>query len=406
MNTSKLKILRITSLGYESGGAENSMVLLNPVLTNMGHTVKILSSDAGGTDVVRFNDYSFPALESQPFLLRIFYRAFYPQAYFALRRVLHDYKPDVVQLHTMYSVSPSVLFLLKKYPTIMTVHGAEEYASSLLLWAYPRNFFKKNTEVFEKQHLNLRGWVHFVYNALVVRPVYRFAFRYVDAFLVMSTYMQEKLREEGIESVCIPNATELFAYKAIEPSSKNILYVGRLEKIKGVQYLIEAMPEIVQAEPDATLTIAGAGEYRESLEELVQSLGLEESVRCVGQKSREELRLLYENSTMLVVPSVWPEPFGKVGIEAMSVGRPVIASDVGGISEWLKDGETGFLVPPKSSDAIAEKCLLLLRDTELLNSMSKQAVQHTQTFSIDAYASRVVELYEKIRKNYLGGRTS
>jgi len=394
-----MKILRITSLGYESGGAENSMVLLNPILTKMGHTVKILSSDAG-KEMMHFSDYEFSALESQPFLLRIFYRVWYPHSYRALKKVLRTYKPDIVQLHTMYSVSPSVLFLLKDYPTILTVHGAEEYASNLLLWAYPRNFFKKGTEVFEKQYLNIRGWVHFLYNKFVVRPVYRYAFKYVDTFLVMSRYMQEKLREEGIESVCIQNATELFAYKEIEKNHKNILYAGRLEKIKGVQYLIQAMSRIVEEEPSATLAIAGVGEYRESLEALIHSLGLEKSVQCVGQKKREELRVLYEQSTMVVMPSVWPEPFGKVGIEAMSVGRPVIGSNVGGVSEWLKVGATGFLVPPRSAEALAEKCLLLFRDTELLTRLSKQAVQNAQAFSIEVYASRVVELYEKVRRKY------
>jgi len=394
-----MKILRITSLGYESGGAENSMVLLNPILTTMGHTVKILSSDAG-KEMTHFSDYEFPALESQPFLLRIFYRAWYPHSYRALKKVLRTYKPDIVQLHTMYSVSPSVLFLLKDYPTIMTVHGAEEYASNLLLWAYPRNFFKEGTEVFAKQYLNIRGWVHFLYNKFVVRPMYKYACKNVDTFLVMSSYMQEKLREEGIESVCIQNATELFAYKEIEKNHKNILYAGRLEKIKGVEYLLQAMTHVVKAEPDVTLTIAGEGEYRGVLEDVARELGVEKSVTFVGHKTRDELRELYEYATVVVVPSVWPEPFGKVGIEAMSVGRPVIGSDVGGVSEWLKDGATGFLVPPRSSEALAEKCLLLFRNTELLTRLSKQAVQHAQAFSIDAYASRVVGLYEQVRQKY------
>ena len=394
-----MRILRITSLGYESGGAENSMVLLTPVLKRMGHNVKILSSDAG-KDVPHFSDYEFPALESQPFLLRIFYRAWYPHSYRALKKVLRTYKPDIVQLHTMYSVSPSVLFLLKNYPTIVTVHGAEEYVSHLLTWSYPRHFFKKSAELFDAQHLNIRGRIHALYNTCVVRPIYRYAFKYVDAFLVMSRYMQEKLHEEGIESVCIPNATQLFPYTPIDGTRRNVLYVGRLEKIKGVQYLLQAMPRVLEVEPLVTLTIAGEGEYREVLEDLVRELGLEKNVTFVGHKMRDELRELYEYATVVAVPSIWPEPFGKVGIEAMSVGRPVIASDVGGISEWLKDKETGFLVPPKSSEAIAEKILTLFGDPDLLSQFSEQSAHHATQFSIEAYASRVVELYEQLRVNY------
>jgi glycosyltransferase involved in cell wall biosynthesis len=119
-------------------------------------------------------------------------------------------------------------------------------------------------------------------------------------------------------------------------------------------------------------------------------------VSFVGHKSREELFSLYTEATLVCVPSIWPEPFGKVGIEAMSVGRPVIASDVGGIGEWLDDGETGFLVPPQNEEILAEKIHTLLEDTERTLLMSKRAVKRAQDFSVEHYVTQVVALYEEM----------
>jgi glycosyltransferase involved in cell wall biosynthesis len=388
-----MKILRVTSLGYESGGAENGMVLLKPVLEKMGYTVKVFSSNFN-PDIKHFSDFEFTALEYQPLLLRVLYRIFYPHSFFALKKVLREYQPDIVQLHTMYQVSPSVLFLLRKYPTIVTVHGAEEYVPNLMVWAFPKTFFTEGAEEFVYQNLNMIGKMHYAFIKYITRPLYRVGLRNAYVFLVMSSYMQKEIEKEDIQSVCIPNATALFPESPLDVSKKTVLYAGRLEKIKGVQYLIRAFSNVVLKYPDAKLVIAGSGPYVQALENLVKSEKLSEQVQFVGHRTREELHSLYRESSIVCVPSLWPEPFGKVGLEAMSVGRPVIASDVGGISEWLIDGTTGFLVPPKDESALTEKILILFSDEELLRKMSKRAVVRAQDFSIETYATRVVALYE------------
>ena len=122
-----------------------------------------------------------------------------------------------------------------------------------------------------------------------------------------------------------------------------VLYAGRFSKSKGIGYLLEAYDRLEPRRPP--LVLAGGGHYRASIEQKISELHLGDQVILVGWQSAGELAWLYKNARMVVVPSIWEEVFGNVGLEAMAAGTPAIAFDVGGISEWLVDGETGYLVP-------------------------------------------------------------
>ncbi|MBP9749829.1 MAG: glycosyltransferase family 4 protein [Candidatus Pacebacteria bacterium] len=390
-----MKILHITSLGYEAGGAESGIVLVDDVLRRKGHTVRVLASDLY-PDKPHFNTDTFHACAGRSFLGKCICRVYNRSACRALRKVLAEFKPDVVQLHTTYEVSPAVLFLLREYPTILTAHGAEDYTKGLLLWGFPPRFFKDPDASPTRANLTVAGWLHYAYHHLVSVPVYRYAFRYVDRVLVVSRYMQDMLRREGLAPVCIPNATNLFTPAPLDPKSMTILYVGRLEKIKGVQYAIEALVRVRKDVPDARLIVAGTGTYVGDLRAHALRCGVAEQVDFVGHKNVDELYTLYKESAVVVVPSVWPEPFGKVGIEAMSVGRAVVASDVGGIGEWLTGGATGYLVPPSDAEALAEKLVRILTDDMLRERMSTTAVTCAQKFSIERYVETLVAFYEEV----------
>jgi len=111
--------------------------------------------------------------------------------------------------------------------------------------------------------------------------------------------------------------------------------------------------------------ILGDGNHRPHCERLCGRLGLSDRVRFEGFVSREMMKDFTLQASVLVVSSVWPEPFGLVGPEALSYGVPVVAFDAGGIREWLIDGENGFLVPWMDTDVMAERIERLLRDKEL-----------------------------------------
>lgn len=392
-----MKILRITRLGYENGGVENGILLLNPILNNMGHTVKILTSNFR-TELVHFSDFEFEALEHKSIIMRLLYRSFFPQPYFVLKKILHEYQPDIVQIHTISQISPSILFLLKNYPTVLTVHQGEDFTRELLLTSFPSSHFKDDNCCYGS--LTFEGKLHYMYHRYISSFMYRLGFKNVDAFVVFSRYMQLELEKEGIKSDLIQNATRLFDFVPLNTNSKIISYAGRLEKIKGVEYLIKSFSKIIKSCPEAQLIIAGDGACKTELESLTKELCLENHVNFIGQQDRHQLYDLYKKSSVVVIPSLWGEAFGKVGIEAMSVGRPVIASNVGGIPEWLINGETGYLVQPASPEDIADKVIRLLKNPKLLQSMSLKAREQSKNFNIETHAKTIVQLYKKIIKKY------
>jgi len=101
---------------------------------------------------------------------------------------------------------------------------------------------------------------------------------------------------------------------------------------------------------------------------------------------------------VVVIPSIYPETFCLVGVEAMSVGRAVIGTNIGAIPEWLEDGRTGFLVEPKNSKDIANKIIKLFENQKLLKIMEKRAYIKSTQFSIEEHVKNLERLYEKILK--------
>ena len=131
------------------------------------------------------------------------------------------------------------------------------------------------------------------------------------------------------------------------------MYVGRIDKRKGVDFLIRSMPLVKERLPSARQLVAGRGSWLERLKELVARLGLEGTVEFLGFVPDEELNGLYNRADCAVVPSVF-EGFGITVIEALGAGTRVIGTDVDGIREILQSGDYGFLVPYGDRQALAD----------------------------------------------------
>ncbi len=388
-----MKILRIVSSGYEEGGVENGIVLLRPVLQHLGHTDRVLSSDMR-PDLPHFNEYEYRAPRG---VLSKLYHTFNPHAYFTLKRILKEFQPDVVHLHTIGYASPSIFFALRSTPTVAMIHGPEGYTKSLLLWCLPKSDFKRG--IHDIKALTFTGRLRYVYYRYINYPLYRIGLRNVDVFVTLSRYMQSLMAAEGIRSEYIPNAAMIFDYRPLDPANAHtLLYVGRLEPYKGVDYLIRSLADVRKHVPDVRLLIAGEGSERGSLEMLAKDLGLRDHVSFLGHVARPQMQSLYEHAALVVMPSTWPEAFGKVGIEAMSVGRPVVATDVGGVADWLMDGANGILVRPKDADALSSAIKRIFADEKLFERMSECARTTAAGFSVHAHAMQMEKLYEGLMK--------
>ena len=199
-----------------------------------------------------------------------------------------------------------------------------------------------------------------------------------------------------MQPIYVPNGAHMNGIGPTSARADNVLYAGRLEQYKGVDDLIRAMADVVQQVPGATLTIAGSGSVRDELEQLARSLGLEHAVEFVGHLDPELMAATYADASLFVLPSTWPETFGKVGIEAMSLGKPVVATDVGGVTDWLEDERNGLLVPPHAPKRLAQAITRILADRGLRDRFSAHASESAKRFSMDAFAERQEALMRKI----------
>jgi glycosyltransferase involved in cell wall biosynthesis len=166
-----------------------------------------------------------------------------------------------------------------------------------------------------------------------------------------------------------------------------VLFAGRLVRDKGLRSLIEALGKLPRdVRPE--LAVAGAP-TRDSqpLPDLAARLGVR--LTMLGQLNSSELNAAIDASSLVAVPSLWPEPFGLVGIEAQARGRPVVAYDVGGISEWM--GEAGILVPRGDEGAFARAIATVLEPARW-SAFSAAALRQAAKYSIDAHVDSLLDV--------------
>jgi glycosyltransferase involved in cell wall biosynthesis len=186
-----------------------------------------------------------------------------------------------------------------------------------------------------------------------------------------------------------------------------VLFVGQVIRGKGVDLLLRALAKV---RVPFEASILGDGNHRAYCERLSAKLGLQDRVRFHGFVPGGELPNFYRDASLLAVSSVWPEPFGLVGQEAMFYGLPVVGFDAGGIREWLLDGENGFLVGWKDIDALALRIEQLLRDKELgrrLGARGRELVSQQQFISrqhcaVEEMLLRVVRESSLAAENQIG----
>ncbi len=220
----------------------------------------------------------------------------------------------------------------------------------------------------------------------------------LDACIVGSSYMRQELIRNGFNERKIHSIPPCVAPigKPVSPlpDTPNILYVGQLIRGKGVDTLLKAQAILKkQLTVPIPLHILGTGNDEQRLKSLAVELGLTDSVVFHGWVAHENLVGYYDAASLVVVPSRWPEPFGMVGVEAMLRERPVVASRVGGIVDWLVDGETGFMVDSESPDEFAQKMELLLLDKTLSMAFGKKGREFAEEkFSFEKYMKSLEEL--------------
>lgn len=394
-------LLVVKKFGY-SGGTEQYILGLIEDLSYMGHEISLLYAKNTGrrslnTENLLKKKYGFPVLDAYPGLST-------DKSEKEVGGIIEDINPEIIYMCDILNYRLIDVFLRMR-PTI-----AIEHYEGLFCLRGSKTFFLSRKICKEK--LGLACFLHgcflgkhtkrtFIsiwsnmYHAKKRLNVYK----KMPRILVASKYMKERFLENGFGAdkvfviphyTYIPDETE-----TIYPADGNkVLFVGRIDRYKGLDFLIKAVSIM---HTDVKLVVAGEGSWAIKMKRLAEKINVSNKIEFRGWLSKEKIKELYIESSVVVFPSIWPEPFGLVGIEAMAYARPVVAYDVGGISDWLRDNETGFLVTPKDIKELARAIERILKNKSLSVKMGKAGREYViSNFNKDQNLTKLMKHFYEI----------
>ena len=297
----------------------------------------------------------------------------------SLKRKIMGIHPDIIHAQGSFApYSTAAALMRNKYPTLLTVHG------------------------IVARELKFYTGFNFVFSFLIQILNERFVLSKIPNIIACSPQMKHLIGNMTKSKIyVIPNGIDFEDIQKIRLPKSNekysILFVGGLKKVKGIDILIRAIPIIKKSHPGIYLFIGGSGRWEKNFKKLVKKLNLEENVNFLGFIPENEKYSYYKSADICVFPSRY-EPFGIVCLEAMACGKPVVASNVGGIPFVVEDGKTGLLFESGNIEDLAEKVIMLLKNKELREKMGEAGRERAKEFTWDKIAEQTVGVYKEIIK--------
>ena len=245
----------------------------------------------------------------------------------------------------------------------------------------------------------------------LMRPIFGFVLRNCDFVTPNNLHHVDSLLELGVPKekiIPVPNGVDIELYKpgnklelrkrlGVAADKKVVLFVGWFIERKGVDYLVKSFPAVLDLHKDALLYLIGGGSLKKELRNMANRMSIGEKVIILDHVSPEKVALWMAAADVFVLPSL-SEGRPNVVYEAMLSGTPIVATDVGGSNELIKDGETGFLIKPKDSGVISDKINLLLGDNKLSGSFAEKARKHILDLGMswDNCAKKFISIYDDV----------
>jgi len=287
-------------------------------------------------------------------------------------------------------------------------NGRTALAAAAARWLAGRGTIVATQHFIDPAHISLVGL-----RAHLFRAAHRWVQRQIHYYIAVSHAARKAMlsRESGLaekiavvpNGICAPDVTKLVPARQVReeltlPSDAPLIVcVARLEQEKDVATLVAAMGPVIAQVPDARCVIVGEGSQRRGLEEQISRVPWGRQITLAG--FRDDTISVIRAGSLFVLPSL-AEPFGLVLLEAMSLGRAVIATAAGGPLEIVKEGETGLLVPPSDAGALAAAIVTLLRDPAKRTTMGAAALSRfRQHFTAEAMGRATKDVYEKAMRH-------
>lgn len=300
-----------------------------------------------------------------------------PPAYDELKSVVREFNPDVVHAH--HAFTPL---------SLMSLAVAEELRIARVLTNHSITIGYNVSKLWRSVASTLLlPYKLYISKAQLIISVSRAADSFVSNFA------------ENSWRTIIPNGvdTDFYSPKNGVPESSRILFVGRLVLRKGAHVLLRAFKKVSREDRDVVLSIVGSGYMLPILLALAEKLDLKGRVLFHGQVDDVVKRDLYGDSTLVALPSLYGESFCVTALEAMSTGKPVVASSCGGLKEIISDGRDGLLTEPGDHEELADCIISLLSDDNLRRRLSESARRKVlEHYSWDNIALKILKAYEEV----------
>lgn len=328
---------------------------------------------------------------------------------------LAEWRPDLIYCHGLHhptierrvlDVVPAVFFAHVYHGTCIS--GAKTFTRPVVT-PCDRRFGLGCLANYFPRRCGGRSPVTMVQQFLLQRNRLALLSRY-EAIVTLSVHMQREYRRHGLSATCVYEVTRseptpdkiLTVARHGQPDSWNLLSVGRLDRLKGVRELLLALSSVADGlGRQINVTVAGDGADRTSCEALATRVSDADSrlhVAFCGWLDRAELNRQFAASDLLVLPSVWPEPFALVGLEAARHSLPVAAFAVGGIPDWLVSGRNGVLAPgdPPTTEGLANAIVACLKDPEKYRQLRTGAASIRSDWAFNAHIERLLNVFRRV----------
>lgn len=396
------------------GGTEVVSVATYSTLKKYGHDVYFFSTDKKPYYIENY-EYAkyFPKdnLNTIGYLKNPFKYFWNWEAANKLEQMIKDINPDIIHFNAL--ISPSILQVCKKnnIPAIMTIHMMPSHCPAVKL------LFRNKIICSDFKCKNGNYW-HCILNKCgngsIERSIRKSLLSYIyditgvysaiSYFICPSQALRDYARQTSIckdknKIITINNFLRDDELKTI-PNYTNkgyFLYIGRLDREKGVNYLLEAIKDLPR---EIEVHIVGKGSEEEKLKQYAKENNLE-NVKFLGFKNREEIKEEYQNCISTVLPCNWFENFPTTNMESFINGKPVIASNIGGIPEQIEHNKTGLLFEPTNAEQLKKYILNYWNNNDLVVEHGKNAYQKAITqYTEERYYKELVSIYQKTIQEY------
>ena len=396
-----MKILHVNNNFHFLGGTEQYLYSICHELNQLGYRNIVIHGSPHDIayDNTAEKNYPIPFLDDFNTCLKTELKR-------QVKSILDNEDPDIVYLHNIHN--PYIVEVLTELkPVVKYVHDHESYCpkgirivndslcTNSLSLRCAINAFRGNGY----RCMGRRSQPLEVLKKIRQMLMNRRAHRNVKKFVVASNHMKKNLLMQGYQD----NRIAVIPYFTVIPDDitevsqqNNILFVGRISPEKGLDIFIESL-ELLEADFRFIIVGDGSPDYVDMLHNKVREKKLEEKVEFSGWVDNRHISEYHAKSAFLVVPSIWPEPFGIVGIEAMAHSRPAISFNVGGIPEWLEHEKTGFLIERMDIKDFARKMNLLLRNKSLRHELGQNAYKRVSTiFNKTNHIQKLIHVFNEV----------